>query len=97
MIRRPIPPVLIPIFLFCFTTTPSAQTPRRTLRFAELTEGVAAQTMVRDQSGSVWFGGKTCTATLPVTPDAIQRDPGAPGCHGLIGRMTSDGAVTYLS
>jgi hypothetical protein len=97
MPRRPLAPGLIVLLVFFFSATFQAEAPRRTLRFAELTYGVAAQAMVRDQSGSIWFGGRTCMAALPVTADAIQPAAGGPGCHGLIGRMTSDGRVTYLS
>jgi len=67
------------------------------LRFAELTYGDAIQAIVADGIGGVWFGGSTCSATLPTTSKAIQRSWSGQSCPGLLGRMKSDGAITYLS
>jgi len=67
------------------------------LRFAELTYGDAIQAIVADGIGGVWFGGSTCSATLPTTSKAIQRSWSGQSCPGLLGRMKSDGTITYLS
>jgi len=52
--------------------------------------------MTPARGGGAWFAGQTCSSSLPTTPDAVQRTKTG-GCHGFIGRLTSDGAVAYLS
>ena len=53
--------------------------------------------MAPDRQGGAWFGADTCDPRLPTTPDAVQPTVPYTGCHGLLGRMTANGAVTYLS
>jgi regulation of enolase protein 1 (concanavalin A-like superfamily) len=68
------------------------------LTFAELTYGDAIQAIVADGAGGFWFGGRTCSTTLPTTSNAIQKSWSGQLCDaGLLGRMKSDGTVTYLS
>src|SRR5436190_12384362 len=70
--------------------------PNHTLTFAELTVGTAIHAMAPDGHGGSWFGGQTCSATLPTTTTAVQRTATS-GCHGMLGRMTADGAISYLT
>ena len=68
------------------------------LTFAELTYGDAIQAIVADGTGGFWFGGYTCSVTLPTTSNAIQKSWSGQSCAaGLLGRMKSDGTLTYLS
>jgi regulation of enolase protein 1 (concanavalin A-like superfamily) len=68
------------------------------LTFAQLTYGDAIQAIVADGAGGLWFGGSTCSTTLPTTSNAIQKSWRGQLCEGgLLGRMKSDGTVTYLS
>src|SRR3954465_9861416 len=75
---------------------PLAQ-PNHTLTFAELTVGTGATALAADGKGGAWFGADTCSATLPTTSNAVRKTVPYAGCHGLLGRMTADGVVTYLS
>src|SRR5206468_263391 len=70
--------------------------PNHTLTFAELTHGTTIYAMAPASGGGAWFGGSTCSTTLPTTPDAVQPTK-ASGCHGVLGRLAADGAVSYLS
>jgi regulation of enolase protein 1 (concanavalin A-like superfamily) len=69
------------------------------LTLAELTYGEGIQAMVADGAGGFWFGGSTCSTTLPTTSNAIQKTWSGPPCvsTGLLGHMTADGSITYLS
>jgi len=93
--------VFLPVLLFgILSTRLNAQENgvKHPLTFAELTYGDAIQAIVADGTGGVWFGGYTCSATLPTTSNAIQKSwPGQPCSGGLLGRMKSDGTLTYLS
>jgi hypothetical protein len=73
---------------------------KRAVTFAELTYGMQVNAVVADGTGGFWFGGSTCSTTLPTTSNAIQKSwSGEPcgGRTGLLGRMTGSGTVTYLS
>jgi hypothetical protein len=70
--------------------------PYHTLTFAELTVGAAINAMAPDGHGGSWFGGQTCSAALPTTASAVQRTMTS-GCHGMLGRLAADGAITYLT
>lgn len=65
--------------------------------FAELTYGSQIDGLAADPSGGVWFAGKTCSTTLSTTAGALQSTAPSAGCNGMFGRMTRDGAITYLS
>src|SRR5438034_2534692 len=101
MHRRPQSLAVFTLFLILafssatFTAQPAQ--PNHTLTFAELTHGTGITAMAADRHGGAWFGADTCSTTLPTTPDAVQRTVPFTGCHGLLGRMSADGAVNYLS
>ena len=69
------------------------------LVLAELTYGESIDAMVADGTGGFWFGGTTCSTTLPTTSNAIQKTWSGQPCisTGMLGRMKSDGTITYLS
>ena len=95
--------VFLPFLLFflIFSTPLHAQENglKHPLTFAELTYGNAIQAIVADGTGGFWFGGYTCSTTLPTTSNAIQKSWSGQPCQpaGLLGRMKSDGTITYLS
>ena len=97
MSRRPLAVIPISALVILSGTVFQAQTAQRTLSFAELTYGVGINALARTAGGDVWFGGATYSMTLPTTSDAVQRTASGTDHHGVIGRMTSDGRVTYLS
>ena len=68
------------------------------LAFAERTYGDGIQAIAPDGSGGFWFGGTTCSPSLPTTNTAIQKSwPGQLCQAGLLGRVKGDGTITYLS
>jgi hypothetical protein len=87
----------ITVLVILAGTVFQAQTTQRTLSFAQLTYGVGISALARTEAGDVWFGGATYSTTLPTTPDAIQGTASGSEYYGVIGRMTADGRVTYLS
>ncbi|MGH9410781.1 MAG: SBBP repeat-containing protein [Vicinamibacterales bacterium] len=72
---------------------------QRSVTLAELTYGESIDAMIPDGAGGFWFGGYTCSTTLPTTSNAIQKSWSGPPCvpTGLLGRMKADGSITYLS
>jgi len=101
MVRRCLPPaaLVIPALLLCSESSFRAQTAAstHTVALAELSYGANIQALARDAAGNVWFAGKTCSHSLPTTAGALQPNAPAASCNGLFGRMSSSGAVTYLS
>jgi regulation of enolase protein 1 (concanavalin A-like superfamily) len=100
--RPRVPAILfLPALLFFLLSTPlyaQENGVKHPLTFAELTYGDGIQAIVADGTGGFWFGGSTCSTTLPTTSNAIQKSwPGQLCDAGLLGRMKSDGTVTYLS
>ena len=95
--------VFLPVFLILLilATPLHAQENgvKHPLTFAELTYGGGIQAIVADGAGGFWFGGSTCSTTLPTTSNAIQKSWSGQACipGGLLGRMKSDGTITYLS
>jgi hypothetical protein len=90
------------LFLFSILSAPSLHAQengiQHPLALAELTYGNGIQAIVADDTGGFWFGGSTCSTTLPTTNGAIQQswsDQLCPG--GLLGHMKSDGTLAYLS
>src|SRR5215831_5964120 len=94
--RRLVPALLLILVASDATFSAQQAQPNHTLTFAELTYGNAINAMVADGHGGTWFGGQTCSTTLPTTANAVQRTASA-GCHGMVGRMTADGAIVYLT
>jgi regulation of enolase protein 1 (concanavalin A-like superfamily) len=90
---------VLPLFLILSASLHAQENGvKHPLTFAELTYGDTVQAIVADGTGGFWFGGTTCSTTLPTTSKAIQKTwPGQQCPGGLLGRMTSDGAITYLS
>ena len=87
------------LLVFASATTFDAQQaqPNHTLTFAELTYGTGITAIAADGHGGAWFGADTCDPRLPTTPGAVKPEIPYTGCHGLLGRTTANGAVTYLS
>ena len=95
--------MFLPVLLLFFVlpTLPSRPGKRReaSLTLAELTYGEGMQAIVSDGTNGFWFGGPTCSTTVPTTSNAIQKSWSGPPCEstGLLGHMKADGSVTYLS
>src|SRR5262249_22694501 len=96
-VRQTAPAVVLLLILAAPASFRAQSSPSHTLTFAELSYGNTISGLARDASGGVWFAGQTCSATLPTTAGAFQRSAPASTCNGMFGRMTADGAVTYLS
>ena len=91
-------PVLIGVLTLSTPLHAQENGVKHPLKFAELTYGDAIQAIVADGTGGFWFGGTTCSTTLPTTSTAIQKSWSGQLCDaGLLGRMKGDGTVTYLS
>src|SRR6185437_10548008 len=83
--------VFLPVLLlFLMLSTPvhaQENGVKHPLTFAELTYGDAIQAIVADGTGGFWFGGSTCSTTLPTTSNAIQKSWSGQLCDGgLLGR-----------
>ncbi len=94
--------VVLPVLQLFLLLAPSLHAQengvKHPLTFAELTYGDAINAIVADGSGGFWFGGSTCSTTLPTTSNAIQKSWPGGLCEGsLLGRAKSDGTITYLS
>src|SRR3954464_15868275 len=103
-IHAMVPLRVLPLFLLLSAPVHAQENGvTRPLTLAELTYGVGIQAIVADATGGFWFGGSTCSTTLPTTSNAIQRSwpvqpPSEQPCPGgLLGRMKGDGTITYLS
>ena len=64
--------LVLTVVLALSDTVVQAQTAQRALTFAELTYGVQINALARTAVGDVWFGGRTCSTTLPTTSGAVQ-------------------------
>ena len=94
-------PVLLLFFMLSTPLHAQENGVKHPLTFAELTYGDGIQAIVADGTGGFWFGGSTCSTTLPTTSNAIQKSWSdqltCPG--GLLGRMKSDGTpfrITFV-
>ncbi len=92
-----VPATLLLVFLGAITVRTQPASSGHSLVFNHATPGNGVKGVAAGADGSTWFSSNTCETGLPITADAVQRDPGTGRCRGLLGRLRADGSLAYLS